>query len=83
MKILNSVTARLFMLWLLMKMSECPNLHTNLQECSCTYSCDLKGRCCECIRNHREHDELPACYFPKEAEKTYDRSIKKFLSIHK
>jgi hypothetical protein len=65
------------------KMSECPNLKTNLKGCSCTYQCDLRGRCCECIRNHRAHNELPACYFPLEVEKTYDRSIRKFVSLHK
>jgi hypothetical protein len=66
-----------------MKISECPNLEINLRECSCTYNCDLKGRCCECIRSHKKRNELPACYFPKEVEKTYDRSMKKFVSIHK
>jgi hypothetical protein len=43
----------------------------------------LKGRCCECLRNHRANNELPACYFPPGVEKTYDRSIGKFLAIHK
>ena len=66
-----------------MKTRVCSNMEINLQECSCTYNCDLKGRCCECIRSHRKHNELPACYFPKEIEKTYDRSVKKFVSIHK
>ena len=65
------------------KLSECPNLQTNLKRCSCTYACDLKGRCCECMRNHRANDELPACYFSPEVEKTYDRSIKKFVSLHR
>ncbi|MEM3673294.1 MAG: DUF6485 family protein [Candidatus Bathyarchaeia archaeon] len=63
-------------------MSECPNLGTNLKECHCTYPCNLKGRCCECLRRHRARNELPACYFPPEVEKTYDRSIRKFVSIH-
>jgi hypothetical protein len=65
------------------KLSECPNLQSNLKDCSCTYSCNLKGRCCECMRNHRANNELPACYFPPEVEKTYDRSIRKFLAIHR
>jgi len=64
-------------------MSECPNLKVNLACCPCTYSCDLKGRCCECVRSHRQHKELPACYFPPEVEKTYDRSIKRFVSLNK
>jgi len=26
-------------------------------------------------------NELPACYFPDDVEKTYDRSIRKFIEI--
>ncbi len=52
----------------------------NLKSCPCTYlSCSRRGMCCECIRHHREADELPACYFSPEIEKTYDRSIEKFI----
>ncbi len=52
----------------------------NLKTCPCTYpGCPRKGICCECLRSHREKGELPACYFGPEAEKTYDRSIKKFI----
>ncbi len=51
----------------------------NLENCPCSYSCERKGLCCECIKYHRERNELPACYFSEEAEKTYDRSFKKFL----
>jgi hypothetical protein len=65
------------------KLSDCPNLRANLKDCSCTYSCDLKGRCCECLKSHKANNELPACYFPPEVEKTYDRSIRKFLAMHK
>jgi hypothetical protein len=25
---------------------------------------------------------LPACYFPNDIEKTYNRSVEKFLSLH-
>jgi len=64
-------------------LGECQNLQINLKKCPCTYNCNLKGKCCECLRSHREHDELPACYFPPEVEKTYDRSIRKFVSLHK
>jgi len=53
----------------------------NAKNCPCTYlSCSRKGLCCECIKHHREAGELPACYFTKEEEKTYDRSIEHFLS---
>jgi len=56
----------------------------NLTTCPCTYpGCSRKGLCCECIKHHRENSELPACYFTAEAEKTYDRSIAKFLEERK
>jgi len=38
--------------------------------------------CCECIEYHRSRGELPACYFPDDVEKTYDRSIEKFIEIN-
>lgn len=55
----------------------------NLKDCPCTYpGCKRKGICCQCISHHREKGELPACYFSKEAEKTYDRSIERFIKDH-
>ena len=54
----------------------------NAKDCNCTYPCEKKGMCCECIRSHRENGELPACYFPKDAEKTYDRSIEHFIKLN-
>ncbi len=52
----------------------------NRQNCTCSYEpCTRKGRCCECIAYHRRHGELPGCLFPPEVEKTYDRSIKRFI----
>ncbi|MCU0798343.1 MAG: DUF6485 family protein [Candidatus Thermoplasmatota archaeon] len=57
---------------------EC-SLAKNRRECSCTYSCDKRGKCCECIAYHRSRGELPACYFTKEAERTYDRSVENYL----
>jgi len=52
----------------------------NSKDCPCTYSgCNKKGICCECIKYHWQRDELPACFFSEEVEKTYDRSIKKFI----
>ncbi|MCU0652389.1 MAG: DUF6485 family protein [Candidatus Omnitrophica bacterium] len=61
-------------------MANCPNQKNNLTHCNCSYSpCSRKGICCECISYHRVNDQLPACYFPADIEKTYDRSIKKFL----
>ncbi|UCG95025.1 MAG: hypothetical protein JSV92_03185 [archaeon] len=59
---------------------DCPNREKNLQECNCTYpGCSRKGMCCLCIRHHREAGELPACLFPDEVEKTFDRSVEKFV----
>jgi len=53
---------------------------TILQQCNCSYEpCSRKGKCCECIEYHRGHNELPACYFSVEAERTYDRSIRHFI----
>ena len=53
-----------------------------IKSCTCTYpSCPRKGICCECIKYHRENGELPGCLFPKEAEKTFDRSIKYFIKV--
>ncbi|MCK4943358.1 MAG: hypothetical protein KAS65_07270 [Candidatus Aminicenantes bacterium] len=52
----------------------------NLTHCNCTYEpCSRKGICCECIDYHKGLNELPACFFSAEAERTYDRSIKKFI----
>jgi hypothetical protein len=65
-------------------MSECPNKEKNLQHCNCTYEpCSRKGICCECLAYHRRNKELPACYFPAEVEKTYNRSLARFLQISK
>ena len=53
----------------------------NLARCNCTYEpCSRKGICCECIDHHRNHGELPACFFSTAAERSYDRSIRKFIS---
>jgi hypothetical protein len=32
---------------------------------------------------HRMNGELPACFFSPAAEKTYDRSIPKFIQANK
>jgi len=60
-------------------MRQC-NQEKNLKNCNCTYeSCSKKGFCCECIAYHRSMGEIPACLFPKDVEKTYDRSIERFV----
>ncbi len=56
----------------------------NLKNCPCTYpGCDRKGACCECIKYHWSRGELPACLFTPEIEKTYDRSIERFVEENK
>ncbi len=58
---------------------DCPNQRENMKDCACTYSCDKRGKCCECIRSHLKRRELPGCCFPPDVEKTYDRSFEKFI----
>jgi hypothetical protein len=61
---------------------EC-NIEKNLTHCNCTYEpCPRKGKCCECVQYHLRMDELPACAFPPEVERTYDRSFARFAALH-
>ncbi|PLX15849.1 MAG: hypothetical protein C0601_11935 [Candidatus Muiribacterium halophilum] len=60
----------------------CENLQKNKDKCNCSYPCDKKGNCCDCIHYHRNRGELPACYFTAEQEKTYDRSIAYFIKCN-
>lgn len=63
-------------------MSEC-KLQENKSRCNCTYEpCSRKGICCECIQYHLRMKQLPACFFPKDVERTYDRSIRKFIKVY-
>jgi len=63
-------------------MKEC-NIEENKKKCNCTYEpCSRKGLCCECIKYHWGMEELPACFFPDDVEKTYDRSIAKFIETY-
>ena len=62
-------------------MPDC-RIDANILVCNCTYPCAKKGLCCECIHYHRELGELPACYFPTDAEKTGNRSIENFINIY-
>ena len=49
----------------------------NMKDCTCTYpGCSRKGLCCECVKYHRAKGAIPGCFFPKDGEKTYDRSLK-------
>jgi hypothetical protein len=62
---------------------EC-TIENNKQKCTCTYEpCSRKGKCCECVVYHREHGELPGCFFPPAVERTYNRSVAKFIQAQK
>ncbi len=63
-------------------MKEC-KIKVNKTSCNCSYEpCPRKGMCCECLEYHRRQGELPACYFPPEAERSYDRSIQNFIRTY-
>lgn len=62
---------------------EC-NIEANKINCNCTYEpCSRKGKCCECISYHLRMDELPACTFPPDIERTYDRSFGRFVKLYR
>ena len=55
-------------------------LESNRVSCNCSYEpCPRKGICCQCLDYHRRHGELPACFFSRAAEKSYDRTVANFL----
>jgi hypothetical protein len=56
-----------------MKVMSCE--HNKQIDCPCTYSCGNNGKCCACVAYHVKNGEFPACFFSKEAEKSYDRSF--------
>ncbi|MCL5674955.1 MAG: DUF6485 family protein [Candidatus Omnitrophica bacterium] len=63
-------------------MVECINKKKNLELCTCSYNgCSNHAVCCECLRSHWKNRELPACLFPAEIEKTYDRSLANFIRV--
>ena len=60
---------------------EC-NQTKNLDRCNCSYEpCSRKGICCECLKYHVQTRQLPACVFPDDAERTYDRSYEHFARL--
>ena len=64
-------------------MKEC-DIKVNKSSCSCTYEpCPRKGICCECIAYHWKAGELPGCLFPPDVERTYDRSISRFVEVYR
>ncbi len=55
----------------------------NIKRCNCSYDpCSRKGVCCDCIQYHWQAGEFPACFFPADKEKTYDRSIENFVKTY-
>ncbi|MCP4750508.1 MAG: cytosolic protein [Proteobacteria bacterium] len=55
---------------------------SNLDVCNCSYEpCSRKGTCCDCIQYHLKSRELPACCFPNDVERTYNRSFEKFAGL--
>jgi len=61
-------------------MTECKQAK-NKKNCNCTYPCERKGICCDCLTYHLKRKELPACCFPDDVEATYDRTFKKFAEL--
>jgi len=56
----------------------------NAAHCPCTYtSCDKRGACCRCVAYHRAQNQMVACYFTPEVERTYDRSMRAFLAQYR
>ncbi|MGD2142867.1 MAG: DUF6485 family protein [Anaerolineae bacterium] len=61
---------------------EC-RIEENRSDCTCTYEpCSRKGKCCKCLSYHWRRRELPACVFPSDAERTYDRSLSHFVRLY-
>ncbi len=59
------------------------SLEANLESCTCSYSgCVRKGRCCECLTYHWRNRQLPGCLFPPDIERTYDRSVERFVQVY-
>ena len=64
--------------------NNCLNKESNLKFCNCSYTgCERMGLCCQCIQYHRKRNEIPACFFPEQIEKTWDRSFKNFIKTWK
>ena len=59
-------------------------LEKNRDRCNCSYEpCSRKGACCDCLSYHVRMRQLPACVFPEDAERTYDRSFEHFARLVK
>ena len=63
-------------------MKEC-NVKKNKDRCNCTYEpCGRKGVCCECVGYHWGMGQFPACFFPDDVEKSWDRSVDRFIQTY-
>jgi len=61
-----------------------PNVEENKKRCNRSYDpCERKGLCCQCLHYPRRNGELPACYFSYAVEKTFDRSVSRFIQSRK
>jgi len=61
-------------------MTNCPNQERNKKDCTCTYDCDKRGLCCECVAYHRNMGQIPGCLFSPKGEAKWDRSVQCFMS---
>jgi hypothetical protein len=53
----------------------------NITECACPVTtCKNYGKCCACVKKHRETDSLPFCMFPNnngsKSVENYYRKLK-------
>lgn len=62
-------------------MVEC-KIQKNKISCNCSYPCNRKGLCCECLSYHRNRNEFPACFFTDIVERTYDRRIENYIQVY-
>ena len=63
-------------------MTKC-NTDSNMKRCNCSYEpCSRKGKCCDCLSYHWNMGQLPACMFPDDVERTWDRSVERFISTY-
>lgn len=54
----------------------------NMKNCNCSYEpCPRKGICCDCVSYHLNSRQMPACFFPAGAERSYDRSFEHFARL--
>ncbi len=64
-------------------MTECDQ-NERKGNCSCTYDCHRRGKCCDCIEYHLSMNQLPGCAFAKiskAAEKSYNRDFEYFAQL--